>query len=75
MRNKKVLGLLLAGVMITAIPFNVFADEKEEVTTENPAAVETVENKDEVKVEETETEEVKEKTTEEVVEEEKLEVS
>ena len=75
MRNKKVLGLLLAGVMITAIPFNVFADEKEEVKTENPAAVETVENKDEVKVEETETEEVKEETTEEVVEEEKLEVS
>ena len=75
MRNKKVLGLLLAGVMITAIPFNVFADEKDEVKTENPAAVETVENKDEVKVEETETEEVKEETTEEVVEEEKLEVS
>ena len=75
MRNKKVLGLLLAGVMITAIPFNVFADEKEEVKTENPAAVETVENKDEVKVEETETEEVKEETTEEVVEEEKLEAS
>ena len=75
MRNKKVLGLLLAGVMITAIPFNVFADEKEEVKTENPAAVETVEKKDEVKVEETETKEVKEETTEEVVEEEKLEVS
>ena len=75
MRNKKVLGLLLAGVMITAIPFNVFADEKDEVKTENPAAVETVENKDEVKVEETETEEVKEETTEEVVEEEKLEAS
>lgn len=75
MRNKKVLGLLLAGVMITAIPFNVFADEKEEVKIENPAAVETVEKKDEVKVEETETEEVKEETTEEVVEEEKLEAS
>lgn len=75
MRNKKVLGLLLAGVMITAIPFNVFADEKEEVKTENPAAVETVEKKDEVKVEETETEEVKEETTEEAVEEEKLEAS
>ncbi|VYT95766.1 hypothetical protein [Peptoniphilus gorbachii] len=75
MRNKKVLGLLLAGVMITAIPFNVFADEKEEVKTENPAAVESVEKKDEVKVEETETEEVKEETTEEVVEEEKLEAS
>ncbi|MDU1023410.1 MAG: S-layer homology domain-containing protein [Peptoniphilus harei] len=75
MRNKKVLGLLLAGVMITAIPFNVFADEKDEVKTENPAAVETVENKDEVKVEETETEEVKEETSEEVVEEGKLEAS
>lgn len=75
MKNKKVLGLLLAGVMITAIPFNVFADEKEEVKTENPAAVETVENKDEVKAEETDTEEVKKETTEEVVEEEKLEVS
>ncbi|MDU4046617.1 MAG: S-layer homology domain-containing protein [Peptoniphilus harei] len=75
MRNKKVLGLLLAGVMITAIPFNVFADEKEEVKAENPAAVEAVEKKGEVKVEETETEEVKEETTEEVVEEEKLEAS
>ena len=72
MRNKKVLGLLLAGVMITAIPFNVFADEKDEVKTENPAAVEAVEKKEEVKVEETETEEVKEETTEEVVEEEKV---
>lgn len=27
MRNKKILGLLLAGVMVTSIPFNVFADE------------------------------------------------
>lgn len=26
MRNKKILGLLLAGVMVTSIPFNVFAD-------------------------------------------------
>ncbi|WP_083635527.1 S-layer homology domain-containing protein [Peptoniphilus porci] len=29
MKNKKVLSLLLAGVMITAIPFNVFAGTKE----------------------------------------------
>lgn len=28
MKNKKILGLLLAGVMVTSIPFNVFADEK-----------------------------------------------
>lgn len=28
MRNKKILGLLLAGVMVTSIPFNVFADER-----------------------------------------------
>lgn len=27
MKNKKILGLLLAGVMVTSIPFNVFADE------------------------------------------------
>ncbi|QQE46351.1 Internalin-A precursor [Peptoniphilus harei] len=27
MRNKKILGLLLAGVMVTSIPFNVFADD------------------------------------------------
>lgn len=26
MRNKKILGLLLAGVMVTSIPFNVFAE-------------------------------------------------
>ncbi|MDU5275786.1 MAG: hypothetical protein E6163_07760, partial [Peptoniphilus lacydonensis] len=29
MNNKKLLSLALAGVMITAMPFNVFADEKE----------------------------------------------
>ena len=29
MRNKKILGLLLAGVMVTSIPFNVFADDAE----------------------------------------------
>ena len=26
MKNNKILGLLLAGVMVTSIPFNVFAD-------------------------------------------------
>ncbi|WP_295148462.1 S-layer homology domain-containing protein [uncultured Peptoniphilus sp.] len=31
MRNKKILGLLLAGVMVTSIPFNVFADDAAEV--------------------------------------------
>lgn len=30
MRNKKILGLLLAGVMVTSIPFNVFADGESE---------------------------------------------
>ena len=41
MKNKKILGLLLAGVMVTSIPFNVFADDEVEgVTgeTENPTA-------------------------------------
>ena len=56
MRNKKVLGLLLAGVMITAIPFNVFADEPEEVKADKTAVVETVEKEDEAKVETTESE-------------------
>ena len=56
MKNKKVLSLLLAGVMITAIPFNVFADEPEEVKADKTAVVETVEEKDEAKVETTESE-------------------
>lgn len=30
MKNKKILGLLLAGVMVTSIPFNVFADDESE---------------------------------------------
>ena len=34
MKNKKILGLLLAGVMVTSIPFNVFADEPAEGVTE-----------------------------------------
>ncbi|MFR7759985.1 MAG: InlB B-repeat-containing protein, partial [Peptoniphilus grossensis] len=56
MKNKKVLSLLLAGVMITAIPFNVFADEPEEVKADKTAVVETVEKEDEAKVETTESE-------------------
>lgn len=40
MKNKKILGLLLAGVMVTSIPFNVFADGDTTVTngagTQNP---------------------------------------
>lgn len=34
MKNKKILGLLLAGVMVTSIPFNVFADEPAEGATD-----------------------------------------
>ena len=34
MRNKKILGLLLAGVMVTSIPFNVFADESVDGATD-----------------------------------------
>lgn len=30
MKNNKILGLLLAGVMVTSIPFNVFADDESE---------------------------------------------
>lgn len=37
MRNKKILGLLLAGVMVTSIPFNVFADEKPAEGATEPA--------------------------------------
>ena len=33
MRNKKILGLLLAGVMVTSIPFNVFADDAVDSTS------------------------------------------
>lgn len=40
MKNKKILGLLLAGVMVTSIPFNVFAEGDTTVTngagTQNP---------------------------------------
>ena len=45
MRNKKILGLLLAGVMVTSIPFNVFADDAEPTgeTVNPPAQGETVE--------------------------------
>lgn len=37
MKNKKILGLLLAGVMVTSIPFNVFADEKPVEGATDPA--------------------------------------
>lgn len=49
MRNKKILGLLLAGVMVTSIPFNVFADEPAGDATpvaEQPAAPGTGETVD-----------------------------
>ena len=49
MNNKKLLSLALAGVMITAMPFNVFADENEGkgdsepvVTTETPETEPTI---------------------------------
>lgn len=41
MRNKKILGLLLAGVMVTSIPFNVFA-EGENTTTGDGTSNQTV---------------------------------
>lgn len=69
MRNKKILGLLLAGVMVTSIPFNVFADDESEKLelseVEVPVAValQKEETKPEEKTEENEKEE--EKTSEE----------
>ena len=47
MRNKKILGLLLAGVMVTSIPFNVFADGEQpagDVTKESTDITESVKN-------------------------------
>lgn len=38
MKNKKILGLLLAGVMVTSIPFNVFADDN---ATTDPQTTQT----------------------------------
>lgn len=52
MRNKKILGLLLAGVMVTSIPFNVFADdesEKLELSEEKAPVAVAQEAKDETK--------------------------
>lgn len=46
MRNKKILGLLLAGVMVTSIPFNVFADGDAEVVTGETVNKQTVETAD-----------------------------
>lgn len=57
MKNKKLLSLFLAVLMLVAIPFSVFAEEDaEETKQEGPAVVETVEEKDEAKVETTESE-------------------
>ena len=39
MKNKKILALLLAGVMVSSIPFNVFADETAEVTSTSETKV------------------------------------
>ena len=58
MKNKKLLCLFLAVLMLVAIPFSVFAEveDAEETKKEGPAVVETVEEKDEAKVETTESE-------------------
>ena len=58
MKNKKLLSLFLAVLMLVAIPFSVFAEveDAEETKSEGPAVVETVEEKDEAKVETTESE-------------------
>jgi|GEM_PF-6229216 len=37
MKNNKILGLLLAGVMATSIPFNVFADNQSAGATSDQA--------------------------------------
>ncbi|MHC5098404.1 InlB B-repeat-containing protein, partial [Peptoniphilus genitalis] len=39
MKNNKILGLLLAGVMVTSIPFNVFADGPTGGATKEPAEI------------------------------------
>lgn len=56
MRNKKILGLLLAGVMVTSIPFNVFADD------EKPAGDVTKESTEITELADTENAEKEEKT-------------
>ena len=83
MKNKKLLSLLLAVLMLVAVPFSVFAEveDAEETKSEGPAVVETVEEK-EATEEETPAETPKEvvEATEEVEEAteapaEKIEVS
>lgn len=41
MKNNKILGLLLAGVMVTSIPFNVFADNQSAGAGSPPAQTDT----------------------------------
>ena len=71
MKNKKLLSLFLAVLMLVAIPFSVFAEveDAEETKSEGPAVVETVEEK-EASEEETPQEPAKEvvEATEEVEE-------
>lgn len=70
MKNKKLLSLFLAVLMLVAIPFSVFAEvDAEETKSEGPAVVETVEEK-EASEEETPAEPAKEvaEATEEVEE-------
>ncbi|WP_297393696.1 S-layer homology domain-containing protein [uncultured Peptoniphilus sp.] len=59
MKNKKLLSLFLAVLMLVAIPFSVFAEDTEENKQKDPAVVETVEEK-EVTEEETPAEAPKE---------------
>lgn len=67
MRNKKILGLLLAGVMVTSIPFNVFADDKSEKLelSEVNTPVAVAQEKDETKPAELTEEDKKEDKKEE----------
>ena len=67
MRNKKILGLLLAGVMVTSIPFNVFADDKSEKLelSEMNTPVAVAQEKDETKPAELTEEDKKEDKKEE----------
>lgn len=64
MKNKKLLSLFLAVLMLVAIPFSVFAEveDAEETKSEGPAVVETVEEK------ETTEEETPQESAKEVVE-------
>ena len=82
MKNKKLLSLFLAVLMLVAIPFSVFAEDTEKNEQKDPAVVETVKEKEATEVETPAVEpkevvqpaeEVKEEATEAPVEE--LEVS